>query len=301
MFSLCMRRKNKPSPMCNSLLHKQLTMPCIEKTYLLISGPKAKRFCSRGSMTVEAAVVIPLILLFFLHLGSVMEMIRLHGKLEYALWQVGREVAVYGASGNEEEIPDFAISYLYVSSRIGQILGEEYLDTSPLTYGSKGLNYLTSEYLEEEESIDIVITYQVSPQITCFPFPYFRMASRYYGRAWTGYAVGEEMQQTTYVYVAQEGEVWHSRADCSYLKLHIYEANPNALWMLRNENGEKYRACSRCADYPLGEQVYLTEDGNRYHTVRSCPSLQRRVHAIVWQTDLPYRPCSRCATAGVSP
>ncbi|MDE6518558.1 MAG: hypothetical protein K2L18_12060, partial [Acetatifactor sp.] len=164
-------------------------------------------------MTVEAAVVVPLLIMFVLHLGSCMEMLRLHGKLEYALWQTGRELAVYGAAkaGSYAQgdvggvVSNLAVSYLYVNGRLEQILGRDYLDSSPLTHGYQGLNYLASEYLEEDECINIVLTYQVCPQITCFPFPYFRMANRYYGRAWTGYAVGDGAERVTYVYVTQDG------------------------------------------------------------------------------------------------
>lgn len=298
---------NEPSPMCNSLLHDSLSCPCIEEIYLLISCQAGKRRSSRGSMTVEAAVVIPLLILFVLHLGSCMEMLRLHGRLEYALWQTGQELAVYGAAEAEGSapdyasgdsgaiVPDLAISYLYVNSRLGQILGKDYLDSSPLTYGHQGLNYLSSQYLEEDECIHIVLTYQVSPQITCFPFPYFRMASRYYGRAWTGYAVGDGAEQITYVYVTEDGEVWHSRGDCSYLKLSIRETQAETVWMLRNANGERYHTCSRCKDQPLGNTVYMTWEGNCYHMIRSCPALMRRIHAVVWRDNMPYRPCSRCA------
>lgn len=322
-----------PSPMCNSLLYNFLVRPCIEEIYLLISCLRNGRRSSRGSMTVEAAVVVPLLILFVLHLGSCMEMLRLHGKLEYALWQTGRELAVYGAvetrsctpsnapnnapstasslapgpdSGCASEeasdnassiVSDWAVSYLYVNSRIGQILGKDYLDSSPLVYGRQGLNYLTSEYLEEDECINIILTYQVCPQITCFPFPYFRMTSRYYGRAWTGFDVGGKTEQITYVYVTEDGEVWHSRGDCSYLKPSVYEAQAETVWSLRNGDGERYRPCSRCGNRPQSGTVYLTREGNRYHSVRNCPSLLRRVRAVAWREDMPYRPCSRCATS----
>ncbi len=308
-----------PSPMCNSLIRNSRVLPFIEKIYLLISWRGEKERSSRGSMTVEAAVVVPLLILFILHLGSCMEMLRLHGRLEYALWQVGRELAVYGAAESRIHTPGtgpdrteditggsargegshivtgLAVSYLYVNGRLGQILGRDYLDSSPLAYGQRGISYLSSAYMEEEECIDIVLTYQVCPQITCFPFSRFRMVSRYYGRAWTGFAVGDGAKPVTYVYVTEDGAVWHSRGDCSYLKLSIQEVQAGTVWMLRNETGERYQPCGRCADRLPESLVYLTREGNRYHSVRSCPSLTRRVHAVVWQENMPYRPCSRCA------
>lgn len=292
--------KVKPSPIYDFLRYRNTRQSSIERTYLPISANPENPRRLRGSMTVEAAVILPLVLLFFLHLGSCMEMLRLHGRLAFALWQTGRELTVYGAAmegtGEDGGIPDLVVSYLYVDSRIEQILSGEYLDSSPLTYGSQGLNYLASEYLEDEDAVNIVITYQVSPKITMFPVPYFRMVSRYYGRAWTGYEVSGGTERTVYVYVTDEGEVWHSRADCSYLKLSIYEAALENVWMMRNRNGERYRACSRCEDWPVCSLVYLTEEGNRYHTVRGCPALLRHIRAIVWQEDIPYRPCSRCGT-----
>lgn len=283
-----------PSPMCNSLLHRYAIPPCMEETYLPASRQMGRKKDNRGSMTVEAAVVAPLLILFILHLGSCMEMLRLHGKLEYALWQTGQELTLFGAWQGTEDIPDLAVSYLYVNGRIQQILGRDYLDNSPLVHGGQELTYLSSEYLEEDECINIVLTYQVCPQITCFPFPYFRMCNGYYGRAWTGYAVGDEAEKTVYVYVAEDGEVWHGRGDCSYLKLSVYEAQPEKVWTLRNADGERYRPCSRCEDRAVGDLVYLTREGNRSHTVRDCPALLRRVHAVKWREDMPYRPCSRC-------
>ncbi len=50
----------------------------------------------RAGMTVEAAVVLPLFLFFFMNLACSVEMIRLHGNLQLALWKTGNELAVYG-------------------------------------------------------------------------------------------------------------------------------------------------------------------------------------------------------------
>ena len=48
-----------------------------------------------ASMTVEAAIVLPLFLFFFLNLMSSIEMIRLHGNLQLALWETGNRMTVY--------------------------------------------------------------------------------------------------------------------------------------------------------------------------------------------------------------
>ena len=51
----------------------------------------------KGSMTVEAAVVLPLFLFFFISLSSSVEMIRLHGNISLALMETGNKISYYGA------------------------------------------------------------------------------------------------------------------------------------------------------------------------------------------------------------
>lgn len=54
-----------------------------------------------GSMTVEASIVLPLFLIFFVNLSCSIEMIRLHSNLSIALWNIGNDFATYGALTTE--------------------------------------------------------------------------------------------------------------------------------------------------------------------------------------------------------
>lgn len=55
-----------------------------------------------GSMTVEAAVVLPLFLIFFINLAASINMIRLHSNLCMALWNTGNNLTVYGSLLTED-------------------------------------------------------------------------------------------------------------------------------------------------------------------------------------------------------
>lgn len=246
-----------------------------------------------GSMTVEASLLLPLFMFFFLHLMGYVEMLRLHGNMCFALWNTGNQLSVYAAVPGEDwiEVPDTVVSYLYVANSVKQLLGEEYLDTSPLVHGAKGLNFLSADY--QRDCIDIGVTYQVSPQVTIFPFPYMRLVNRYYGKAWTGYDVAEK--ELRYVYVTVYGEVWHETASCSYIFLTVRKAPRDEISRLRNEKGESYTLCKRCKEVQVDGYVYYTEQGSSYHRDKKCASLNRYIRAIEWQEDLAYRPCSRCA------
>lgn len=293
------KKKYRPSPAKRGFRKKkplsQNIHPCVKRVSLFISLRRDRTYVS-GSMTVEGALLIPVFLFFFLHLMSAAEMMRLHGKLQAALWNAGNRAALYGGIFEEEaeNLPDAGISYVLIHSLVSDCLGHEYLEASPLVHGEKGLNYLRSEYRDQKECVDIVVTYQVKPVLSLFSFSYRRMSNRYYARAWTGYdTVGNS--GIKYVYVTSEGEVWHAVPNCSYI-YHVVQASTIAqIKSLKNARGSEYKVCDFCKDQPPGEQVYYTRTGERYHMQEDCTAIYKDIRAIVWREDMPYRACSRCA------
>lgn len=246
-----------------------------------------------AGMTVEASIVLPLFMFFMFHLMSCVEMIRLHGKLTLAMWDAGKQLMVYEAIADKAtaKVPDIGVSYLYVKNRVEYLLGEEYLDNSPLGQGRLGMNFLSSEY--SADVIDVELTYQVIPKITIFPFGYMRMENRFLGKTWTGFDVSGEVPH--YVYVTLYGEVWHSVPNCSYIHIDVFAEAVNSINDLRNGSGEKYRLCEICGEEKQQKVVYYTPQGDRYHNTKDCSSLVRYVRAVIWERNIPYRPCSKCA------
>ena len=247
-------------------------------------------------MTVEAALLLPLFLFFFLHLAGVMEMLRLHGKLEAALWNAGNQMVLYTDTFSEETevLPDVSISYLPVNNLIQSFLGKAYLEASPLVYGSAGLNYLRSEYLNEEDCVDIVATYQVKPPLSIFPFRYRRMSNRYYARAWTGYDVSDS--KIKYVYVTPRGEVWHSTPECSYIYHRVMVVWAGEVADRENVKGQRYESCAICNEGEMGPYVFVTEGGKKYHYDRNCTAIYKDIWAIPQGSAGDYRACPRCGS-----
>lgn len=286
-----------PSPTYTKVIsdrksRKKNIIPKVSSRRMSFFSPLLKKSVLRGGMTVEASIVLPLFIFFFLHLAGYMEMLRLHGKLTFALWNAGKQLSVYTAIADDMslEVPDAAVSYLYVQNSVKGLLGKSYLDTSPLVYGSSGLNYLSADY--DEKYVDIAVTYQVEPQVTIFPFAYMRLINRYYGRVWSGYDVTGEKPE--YVYVTIYGEVWHETTDCSYINIEVRETTSENIGSLRNERGNRYRLCELCAEEEWGTKVYYTPQGDCYHKEETCSSLVRYIRAVEWQENMPYRACSRC-------
>lgn len=257
-----------------------------------------------AGMTVEAAVVLPLFLFFFLNLSCAVEIIRLHGNLQLALWEVASRLSVYGYALEQkeqntlaEELSGIALSYGYIRSEMVKYVGEEYLDASPLTHGAKGLQFLESEVFSEGDYFEINVTYSISPWINLAGFHSFRMANRYYGHFWNGYeipdAAGQENALDT-VYVTENAEVYHADRGCSHLNISVSQVAFRNVDSCRNINGGTYTPCEKCFGKTGGGIVYITEEGNRYHSSRSCSGLKRTVYSVLLVEAQKYDVCKRC-------
>lgn len=259
-------------------------------------------------MTVEAALILPLLLFFFLNLFTAFDMIRLHGRLQTAVWETGRQMAVSGyaydrvrgeddRAGLFEDTGTALVSELALQSGVVHYLGEDYLEESPLTGGASGLRFSGSRLLTSDDCIDIRVAYEVSPRISLAAFRPFRMSNRYYARAWTGYELEAESGDGDYVYVTEYGTVYHERISCSYLRRTVEEVPLSEISGRRNESGGRYGECELCGQGEGGTgTVYITPDGGKYHRSLSCPALHRRIFTILrTEAQGRYAPCSRCA------
>ncbi|MCR4897237.1 MAG: hypothetical protein K5891_10730 [Lachnospiraceae bacterium] len=264
--------------------------------------------------------MLPLFMLFFLNLSAAMDMIRLHGNLELALWNAGRDLALYGpmvqesgkgaleslgllAEGEEGSEPgklaaDMGISYLYVKGRIVSFLGEDYLEASPLMGGTAGLQFFESKILGQGDRLDLVLSYPVRT-----PFPiagnrYFLMANRYCAHLWNGYALdpgeGEEAEET-YVYVCENSEVYHVTTSCGSLKLSTRTVPFSGVGNLRSRDGSVYYPCEYCGGGSPGVTVLITDYGNRYHLDPECRGLRRTYETVpLREAQKDHRACMRC-------
>lgn len=266
-----------------------------------------------AGMTIEAGIVLPLFLFFFLNLGCAMEMIRLHGNLQLALWQVGSMLSVYGYALDSGELPENgasedswwkelagnAVSAIYVKRKMVDSAGETYLNHSPLTGGADGLQLWESRIFGAEDDIDILVTYSVSPWSSLIGFPSFRMSNRYYAHIWNGYQLSggsENGEEVRTVYIAETGTVYHLRRDCTHLQLSVSQVGAGGIDAARNQYGSRYRPCEKCAGGNTPAVLYITGEGDRYHYSQECSGLKRTVFSMTLEEALEagYRSCSRC-------
>lgn len=262
-----------------------------------------------ASMTVEASLVLPLFLLFFLQVGGIMEIMRLHGRVEMALWQTGRETCLYAAAlraGKQAsaapdnaasreilgKVGNFTLSYAYVKGRVERFAGWEYLESAPLKGGKNGLQYLGSEVLREDEQVQFTVTYMVDAKwrVNVFHPPWLQ--NRYVGRLWTGYALTENTGRI--YYLAENMSVYHVDRECTHLRLRMEKIPRKMLSAKRNQNGSRYRPCAKCVTKDCPDEIWISPEGDCYHARKDCAGLKRTVREVFWEEASHFRPCARC-------
>ena len=154
------------------------------------------------------------------------------------------------------------------------------------------------------DNITLPDFYTYEPIGGLVPLPDVRIFNTVKVHAWTGkeyvneegQAGGEEKEKEPMIYLTENGSVYHKDIGCSYLDLSISHVSKNAAEGLRNHYGEKYSPCETCGKgQEQGGMVYITETGNRYHTLESCSGLKRTVR-MEKQSHVSGKmhACSRC-------
>ncbi|WP_155840118.1 TadE/TadG family type IV pilus assembly protein [Butyrivibrio sp. MC2021] len=271
---------------------------------------RSKEVLLSASITVEASIVLPLFIFFFVNIMTAFNVIKVQSDLEAALHQTGSEIALVGYDiktgkdalglGGDSLVKDVlaAGGYMaYASHSVKKYLGDS-VNKSCVTGGASGLSFLTSKIMAGDDYIDIVVDYKVHPLIPIIGFKEFKVQSRYYGHAWTGYDIsgglaGEDSEEEM-VYVTEHGTVYHRNAGCKHLKIDVRSIPFDSLGFARSKDGSKYYPCEYCAETVGGGNVFVTDYGTRYHSSVSCPGLKRKIYTIPISEVGGRGPCSAC-------
>ena len=110
---------------------------------------------------------------------------------------------------------------------------------------------------------------------------------------WTG---TDMIKDYELVYITKYGNVYHSTKECSHLILYITGTEYGKVGEARNEQGEKYTPCEFCGNKKISDTttVFITADGNRYHTNLQCSGITRNIIEIDIKEVDNRKPCSSC-------
>lgn len=247
------------------------------------AGPK-------GSMTVEAALTIPMFLFAVLCLVYLLEIQSI---------RISVHSAAQGAAKNAAEdivtIP--VLNLLKMSSDMVSLIGADRLERSIIEGGRSGISCLGSWYQPSTGEIHVYVTYKIQ-----LPFPGFmnmraRQKDEFIVKAWTGYEKPDVKDgDGQIVYITDTGSVYHTNYQCSYLQLSIRFLPSSGISGLRNQSGGRYRSCEKCVHGSAMAGVYVTNSGNRYHNSLNCSGLKRSIRAVQKSKVSGKAACSRCGS-----
>jgi hypothetical protein len=250
-----------------------------------------------GVFTLEAAVVLPLLACFFVTLLFFFRVLQVQLIVQDTLNRTGRLLAVYASGEKGEEMLEQRGAAVATAFVLGDLKNEPVI-VQMVSGGASGISLLRSKFTGNV--IELVAESNVKLPVELLGKRTVRLTWHVVCRKWTGWdAQGGSGDTDTWVYVTDTGQVYHRYASCTYLTLSITSVAYDSIDTLRNENGERYYECQRCAGGNVPkERVYITNQGNRYHYDLNCSGIKRTVYMIRLSEAGNKRPCSRCSSDG---
>lgn len=273
-----------------------------------VSFSISHKVCSirkNGSMTLEAAFVLPFFLFAVINILFAVNIIGAQSRINAALHQTGNKMAFAGyvyesTVGSElsDSLAGVAMTEVYARGQILEYVGRAYLDQSCVVGGAAGVSLAGSSVMETGDLIDLKVTYRVKPFAGIMGFDGFGMTQRYYGRAWTGYDVtqyvSDARQEDPMVYITETGTVYHIDRNCTYLNPSVESVPAMLVEDRRNQAGGKYYPCEICGSVAGVVQVYITGQGSSYHSRINCSGLKRTIYTVPLSQVGGRGRCSKC-------
>lgn len=264
-----------------------------------------KRVSLSASMTVEASVALSLFIFFFVNILTLFDIMRAQSSIEAALHQAGNKAAYEAFYGDkaDEYIPVGIVksvpALILASDRVREQLKSIENGYSCISGGISGISFLRSKIMVTNDNVDLIASYKVQPMIKTIGFSEFNVETRYFGHAWTGYEIGsadftEKAENEQMVYVTENGTVYHTDINCSYLKPSIKTVAASDVGNYRSSSGGKYYPCEICGGHKDSGTVYITDYGCRYHSDTNCSGLKRTIYTVPISEVGGKPPCSKC-------
>lgn len=289
----------------DSSLSQSIATSLVYKISELLLGWKIRRkraslstsFNYKGSITIEATIVLPLFLFFLMNLTSIFLIYHLYSQIDSYLYKNAKQLTILAyplENGLEpSEGMSFAGEILTIAGL--QLKINQEINSFGVLDGSISLLHSN---LFEEDYVSLIATYDVSPLANMIPFTSFQIMNQCHMRCFTGYKydnTSDTNSEEEYVYITEHGTVYHLTNTCTYIVIRTSAVTEGQLDVIRNDSGAIYYACLNCNN-ETSTTYHVTSYGTRYHTSTSCSSIERNVTRIPLSEVEGRLACSRCSS-----
>lgn len=235
-----------------------------------------------GSLTVEAALVLPVFLFAMTTILYLFWMMQIQYITKDSLDKAVAEASLRNQI-SEKNAENLAKAAFYKE------LAAHKCPVSKIEWGLAGFSWKNTWV--DAAYMDMSVTYRIKFPIRIFGVKSMEFSDRRRMHRWTGYQKGEgDGKNQEWVYITPTGSVYHLSRTCTHLKLSITSAAKERLKTdLRN-----YVPCRRCGKKKGGSVIYVTSEGECYHVKIDCSGLKRTVYMIPKDQAEGKRACSRC-------
>ena len=283
--------------------NKNLLIPSLkaDRKMNIVQKRRAFPFSSlknRGSMTVEASMVLPIFLFFMMTLLMAIEMVRLQSNLFAGL---GSSEAIHMEEQIQRVLQDQPLLDHFDADTV-----EEYLNgqENGRLCLSGSISVRNQSDVRENGRIEVEIQYQIKPFIYWLPIGNsdgggLRFEDQLFVHDFNGYREpieGDRREEEEIVYITENGARYHTHTGCVSLRISVQTVHSSRLSVMRNQSGGKYYPCERCRPSKSGV-FFITRDGDRYHRGADCSSLKRTVRAVTLEeaVQMGRSACSKCS------
>lgn len=246
------------------------------------------RHSLRGDMTVEAAVVVPMVFFVWIACMALTSVAKVYENVQNTLTNAAMEMSI-SAGDDAETVRDTGVLMM-----MGYLMNLKSLETGGVTQ-VYNFDFLESSILENGQDILLKVKYYVRIMEGQIPIPEIQLRNQVYIKAWTGYIEMADTEdgwlgQSGYVYVSEYGQVYHTDPMCSHIRLKIF--------MTSESQAKQYEPCDKCINEGTdqGNTYYITATGECYHSRLGCSGLKRNIDCmmITEAKTMGFRACSRC-------
>ncbi len=283
--------------------NKNLLIPSLkaDRKMNIVQKRRAFPFSSlrnRGSMTVEASMVLPIFLFFMMTLLMAIEMVRLQSNLFAGL---GSSEAIHMEEQIRRVLLDQPLlDHFNTDTAEGYLNGQE--NGRLCLLGSISVRNLSD--VQGNGKIEVEVQYQIRPFIYWLPIGNsdgggLHFQDELFVHDFNGYRgpiEGDCREEEEIVYITENGARYHTDTGCVSLRISVRTVHSSELSALRNQSGGRYYPCERCRPSQSGV-FFITRDGDRYHRSADCSSLKRTVSVVTLKeaVRLKRTACSKCS------
>jgi hypothetical protein len=262
------------------------------------------RHALAGSLTLEAAMALPLFLFAAILMALPMDFLDTHREIQMILESTGREISrdafllTAGGDGEKSGDPEDHGVSLLGSAAAGAFLKGK-IERSSAAEKITDVEVSRCRISADGESIDLRVSWKEKLPFPVFTLTAIPMSARCLRRGWIGRegdsGSGDSgRKDERMVYVGRDSTRYHLSPYCHYISNEIRAISRSDVKTARNREGRHYAPCSVCGGGDGGGAVYVLPDGEKYHTRPDCSSLSSYVRQVPLSSVEQLGPCSYC-------